>query len=143
MARDGRFFPVFGVIGARTGTPVAAIALIGGMSLVLLLAAGPQGAIGRLLNGVVFIDGVFFVLTGAALFILRRTRPDADRPVRVPGYPLVPLVFVIGEVGVVVGSYLDPEVRSAVPIGLAWIATGAVLYAVRFRERPDTPIHSS
>ncbi len=133
MARDGRFFPVFGVLG-RTGTPVAAIVLIGGMSLVVLLGAGPQGEIGRLLNGVVFIDGVFFVLTGAALFVLRRKRPDADRPVRVPGYPLVPLVFVIGEVGVVAGSYLDAEVRGAMLIGLAWIAAGAVLYAVRFRE---------
>jgi len=136
MARDGRFFPVFGVLGARTGTPVAAIALIGGMSLLLLLAAGPQGVIGRLLNGVVFIDGLFFVLTGAALFVLRRKRPEADRPVRVPGYPVVPLVFVIGEVGVVAGSYLDPEVRGATLIGLAWIAAGAVLYAVRFREGP-------
>jgi basic amino acid/polyamine antiporter, APA family len=139
MARDGRFFPVFGVLGARTGTPVAAIALIGGMALLLLLAAGPQGVIGRLLNGVVFIDGIFFVLTGAALFVLRRTRPDADRPVRVPGYPVVPLVFVIGEVGVVAGSYLDPEVRGATLIGLAWIAAGAVLYAVRFRERGGEP----
>ncbi len=134
MARDGRFFAVFGRLGARTGTPVAAIALIGGMSLLVLLGAGPQGEIGRLLNGVVFIDGVFFVLTGAALFVLRRKRPDADRPMRVPGYPVVPLVFVLGEVGVVAGSYLDPEVRGAVWIGLAWILAGAVLYGVRFRE---------
>ena len=134
MARDGRFFPVFGVLDARTGTPAAAIALIGGMSLLVLLGAGPQGEIGRLLNGVVFIDGVFFVLTGSALFVLRRKRPDADRPVRVPGYPVVPLVFVLGEVGVVAGSYLDAEVRGAMLIGLAWIAAGAVLYGVRFRE---------
>ena len=44
------------------------------------------------------------------------------------------LVFVLGEVGVVAGSYLDPEVRGAVWIGLAWILAGAVLYGVRFRE---------
>ena len=49
---------------------------------------------------------------------------------------VVPLVFVIGEVGVVAGSYLDPEVRAATLIGLAWIVAGAVLYAVRFREGP-------
>lgn len=134
MARDGRFFPVFGVLHGRSGAPVAAIGLIGGMALLLLLAAGLQG-VDRLLNGVVFIDGIFFVLTGAALFVLRRRRPDADRPMRVPGYPVVPLVFVLGEVGVVAGAYLSPEVRSAALIGAAWIAGGAVLYMARFREK--------
>jgi APA family basic amino acid/polyamine antiporter len=132
MARDGRFFPVFGMLGRRSGAPVAAIAMIGAMSLFLLVAAGPAG-VDRLLSGVVFIDGIFFVLTGAALFVLRRRRPDAHRPMRVPGYPLVPLTFVLGEVGVVLGAYLNPEVRGATLIGLAWIAAGAVLYAVRFR----------
>jgi amino acid transporter len=76
----------------------------------------------------VFIDGVFFALTGAALFVLHRKRPDADRPVRVPGYPVVPLVFVIGEVVVVAGSYVDPEVRSATVIGVGWLAAAAALY---------------
>jgi basic amino acid/polyamine antiporter, APA family len=132
MARDGRFFAVFGKLGRR-GTPVAAIALLGGTAALLLAAAGP-GGVDRLLNGVVFIDGIFFVLTGAALFVLRRKRPDADRPMRVPGYPLVPLVFVLGEVGVVTGAYLSPSLRGAAWIGLGWMAAGAVLYAVRFRE---------
>jgi APA family basic amino acid/polyamine antiporter len=134
MARDGQFFPVFGVLGRRSGAPVAAIGLISAMSLFLLIAAGPKGE-NRLLNGVVFIDGIFFTLTGAALLVLRRRRPDADRPVRVPGYPLVPLVFVLGEVGVVAGAYVSPEVRGAALIGLGWIAAGALLYATRFRRR--------
>jgi APA family basic amino acid/polyamine antiporter len=133
MARDGRFFPIFGVLG-RSGAPVASIGLIGGMSLVLLVAAGTR-LIDRLLNGVVFIDGIFAALTGAALLVLRRKRPDADRPVRVPGYPLVPLVFVLGEAGVVAGAYLNESVRGAAVLGLGWIAAGAVLYAVRFREQ--------
>jgi basic amino acid/polyamine antiporter, APA family len=134
MARDGRFFSIFGVLGARTGTPAAAIALIGGTSLFLLLTAGTRGVIGRLLNGVVFVDGVFFALSGAAIFVLRRKRPDADRPVRVPGYPVVPLVFILGEAAAVAGSYLDAEVRSAAVIGVLWIAAAALLYVARFRE---------
>ncbi len=134
MARDGRFYPVFGVLGRRTGTPVAAIALLGGQALLLLFAAGFQG-VDRLLDGVVFIDGLFFALTGAALFVLRRTRPDAERPARVPGYPVVPLIFVLGELGAVAGAYLRPDVRGATYIGAAWIAAGALLYGLRFREK--------
>jgi APA family basic amino acid/polyamine antiporter len=132
MARDGRFFPVFGRLG-QTGTPVFAILLIGAMAMALLAAAGMEG-VGRLLNGVVFIDGVFFALTGAALFVLRQKRPDADRPMRVPGYPIVPIVFVAGELGVVAGAYLNPTLWAPAWIGIAWIAAGALLYAVRFRE---------
>ena len=135
MARDRRFFAIFRTLSARTGTPIASIALLGGTALVLLLTAGTQGVIGRLLNGVVFIDGIFFVLAGAALFVVRRKRPDADRPVRVPGYPFVPLAFVIGEVGVVAGSYVDPEVRSATLIGVLWLAVATGLYLAKFREQ--------
>jgi APA family basic amino acid/polyamine antiporter len=134
MARDGRFFPAFGALHGRQGTPAAAIGLVGAMALVLLFAAGP-GGINRLLNGVVFVDGFFLVLTGAALFVLRRKQPGADRPVRVPGYPVVPLVFVLGQLGVEVGAYLDPAVRGAALIGVAWIVAGAVLYGVRFRAK--------
>jgi basic amino acid/polyamine antiporter, APA family len=134
MARDGRFFPVFGQLGRQTGTPAAAITLIAATAIILLMGSGPEG-VDKLYSGVVFIDGIFFALTGAALFVLRRKLPDADRPVRVPLYPIVPAVFVLGEIGVVAGAYLSPGVRGAAWIGIAWMAGGALLYAVRFRER--------
>jgi APA family basic amino acid/polyamine antiporter len=133
MARDGRFFKSFGTLAGPARTPAAAVFLIGGMALLLLFLAGMR-VIDRLLSGVVFIDGIFFVLTGAAVFVLRRRRPDAERPVRVPGYPIVPLLFVVGEIGVVAGAYVNPEVRGAATIGLGWIVAAALLYVARFRE---------
>lgn len=135
MACDGRFFTPFARLSTRFGTPLAAIALLGLTALALLLAAGP-GGIDRLLNGLVFIDGVFFALTGAALLVLRR-RGLAGGSFRVPGYPVIPILFVLGELGVVAGAYLDPSVRGAAFIGLAWIAAAALLYALRFRGRPQ------
>jgi APA family basic amino acid/polyamine antiporter len=132
MARDGRFFRTFAQASARFGTPVAAIILIGALALVLLAAAGEKG-IDRLLTGVVFIDGIFFALTGAALIVLRRKRPRAARPVRVPAYPLVPLLFVVGELGVVIGAALDPAVRGAAVIGAVWITAAAACYLLLFR----------
>ncbi len=100
--------------------------------LALLLTTGADG-VDRILTGTVLIDGVFFAATGAALMVLRRKRPGDPRPVRVPGYPLVPILFVLGELAVVVGAYADPKVRDAAHIALAWVLGAAVCYAVFFR----------
>ncbi len=142
MALDGRFFSPFARVSARRATPMPAIMLIGGMALVLLLLAGEEG-VGKLITGVVFIDGVFFGLTGCALLVLRRKRPQADRPLRVPGYPVVPLLFVVGEIGIVVGAFRNPEVRSAAFIGVGWIVAAAVCYFLFFRRSPRAPLSRS
>lgn len=134
MARDGRFFPPFAKLHAKFGTPVPAIALLTLVSLILLIAAGKDAA-DQLVFGVVQVDAVFFILTGVALFILRVKRRNADRPVRVPLYPVVPLLFILGEVGVVIGSHLEPNVRNAALIGVAWIIFAATVYLVFFRKR--------
>ena len=133
MARDGRFFRPFARVSERFGTPVAAIVLIGGLALVLLVAASGR-VVELLLTGVVFIDAIFFVLTAAALLVLRRRRPAARRPVRIPLYPLVPLLFIAGELGVIAGATLNPEMRGAAFIGLAWIVAGTVCYLLFFRR---------
>lgn len=137
MSRDGFFFRVFGQLDRKRGTPGPAIVLLGATTLVLLFVGGENG-VNTLLNGVVFVDGVFFILTALALFVLRRqTAADsghAPTHFRTPLYPFVPLFFVLGELGVVVGAYLDREVRVASLIGAVWIVVGAVVYAVWFRR---------
>lgn len=135
LARDGRLWPILGRVHATRGTPVPAIAVLAGMAIVLLLIAGEDG-IDRLLTGVVLVDGFFFALTGLASLVLARRVPHAERPVRMPGFPLVPLVFGLAELGVVVGAWLDPEVRAAAAIGAAWILAALLLYLARFRRGP-------
>src|SRR5207237_270574 len=53
----------------------------------------------------------------------------------VPLCPLVPLFFVLGELGVVVGAYLDSKVRVAAVIGVCWILGAAILYFVAFSKK--------
>ncbi|MHC4991576.1 MAG: APC family permease [Planctomycetota bacterium] len=130
MATDGRFFAAFARVSTRFGTPWPAIALIAIMALVLLLAAGERG-VDRLLTGVVFIDCVFFALTGLALVVLRRRRPDAERPVRI--VLVVPVLFVLGEIGILAGAYADPAMRAPALIGMAWILAAAACYLLFFR----------
>jgi APA family basic amino acid/polyamine antiporter len=54
-----------------------------------------SGTYGNLLDYVVFAALLFYVLTVAGLFILRRRRPDAERPYRAFGYPWLPAVYVL------------------------------------------------
>jgi amino acid transporter len=134
MARDGRFFSAFGSAHARFATPARAIALVASISIALILLAGKNG-IDQLLTGLVLIDAVFFALTGAALLVLRRTRPEVERPTRVPLYPAVPLAFVVLECAIVYGAFQVDANRAAAWIGLAWIAAACACYAVFFRRR--------
>lgn len=133
LALDGRLWPALGRVHANRGTPVPAIAVLAGVAIVLLLAAGKDG-VDRLLTGVVVVDGVFFVLTGLASLVLLRKRPRATRPIRMPGFPLVPLLFGLAELGVLIGAWLDPNVRGAATIGAGWIVAALVLYWLRFRR---------
>lgn len=131
MARDGRFFPVFAGLHRRFRTPSAAVLLLGLLAIVLLLVAGFD-AVDRLLTGVVAVDGVFFGLTGAAWFMLRRREGE---PMRIIGNRAAPALFVVGELAIVAGSLLEPSRRSAALIGLAWIGAAVALYLARFRTR--------
>jgi APA family basic amino acid/polyamine antiporter len=134
LARDGRFYAWFGRVDARRGTPVPAILLLAGTAIVLLAVAG-KGGVDKLTTGVVMIDAVFFGLTGIASLVLARRQPHQTRPVRMPGYPFVPIAFGIAEFGVVVGAFLDPELRAAAWIGLAWMLAALLVYGVGFRKR--------
>jgi len=90
MARDRLFF-------AQTGHLNAAGVPAGGLWLQMVWASllTLSGTYGNLLDYVVFAALLFYVLTVAGLFVLRRTRPDAERPYRVYGYPWLPGLYVL------------------------------------------------
>jgi len=77
-----------------------------------------------------FIIGIwpFYALAVAGVFVLRRTRPDLERPYRTWGFPVVPLLFLAGAL-LLLGNYLVSETRAfAVDIGI--ILTGVPAYAL-------------
>ena len=133
MARDGQFFRPFGVAHPRFATPAPAIALVGGIATALVLAAG-RTAIDRLLTGVVMVDAVFFCLTGAAVIVLRRRLPRAPRSVRVPLYPVVPVLFVAGELAILYGAFQIEATRAAAWIGLCVVALAVAFHRLFFRR---------
>ena len=86
-----RLLPALARIHPRYQTPAACILAQGVWSIVLTFS----GSYEQLYTYVVFAVVLFHAATGAAVFVLRRTRPEAARPYRTWGYPVVPLVFML------------------------------------------------
>jgi APA family basic amino acid/polyamine antiporter len=137
MARDGRFFRVFGQIHPGWKTPVFAIGLLAGIGLTLMYLAGKDGA-DQILTGVVLVDSTFMLLTGFSLIVLRIRMPNSFRPVRVPLYPLVPALFVLGELAVIIGAFCSDKYRNSSIIGVGWIVAALVIYFAFFSRRLST-----
>ena len=91
MSRDGLFFRAVGKLNVRSGVPVNSLWIQWAWSCLLCLS----GSYGQLLDYVIFAVLVFYILTILGLFILRRTRPDAARPYRALGYPVLPAMYIV------------------------------------------------
>ena len=102
MARDGLFFKNVGELNAAK-VPAAGLVLQGVWSVLLVLprtfdpATGRYGNLyGNLLDYVISAALIFYILTIAGVFRLRAIRPDAERPYRAFGYPVVPALYIVG-----------------------------------------------
>jgi basic amino acid/polyamine antiporter, APA family len=133
MARDRMFFERFATVHPKFGTP--AFAIIGLTVWAALLAA--TGTFEQLLTYAVFTGWIFYALGTIAVFVFRRTEPNAPRPFRVPGYPITPLLFVIAAVVLVLNTIWTQPARAAV--GLGFVALGAPVFMIwrsRSRQAP-------
>ena len=90
MAKDGLFFKNAGTLN-RNGVPQWALWVQGVVACLLCLS----GKYGDLLDMVSFIVVIFYVLTIIGIFILRRTMPQAERPYKAFGYPVLPFVYIV------------------------------------------------
>ncbi len=91
MARDGLFFRRAGELHPKYRTPAAALAVQAVWCSLLCLS----GSYSQLLDYIIFAVLVFYILTIIGLFVLRRTRPDAERPYRAIGYPALPALYIL------------------------------------------------
>ena len=129
MAVDGVFFRSLAVIHPRYRTPVRSLWAQSAWAMVLTAS----GTYEQLFTYVVFAALLFHVATGAAVFVLRRTRPDAPRPYRVWGYPVVPVLFILSSL-LLVQNTLFEKPRESV-LGLLLVALGVPAY-LYWRRRP-------
>jgi APA family basic amino acid/polyamine antiporter len=119
MAADGLFFQALARLSPRFRVPVAAILLQGALAAGFALTRSYE----RLLSYAVFADWIFFALAGVALLVFRRTLPDAARPFPTPGYPWVPIVFILFGAGLVINLFVTEA-------GNAWLGTAVLLAGI-------------
>jgi APA family basic amino acid/polyamine antiporter len=122
MARDGIFFKIADGIHPKYRTPARALIFQGVLASVLALS----GTFEELTNLFIFAGWIFYVLAVVALFRLRRTEPEMERPYRCWGYPWIPGVFVLGALALTVNLWLERPGRST--IGLLVILAGLPFY---------------
>lgn len=122
MSRDGLFFTVFGRVHPHFRVPSTAILLLGVWSSFLLLS----GHYKELYTLVIFPSWILYAMAAASVIVLRKRRPDLERPYRVLGYPAVPLLFVAVAVALLYSTLRTSPRESG--IGFAVIVLGLPFY---------------
>ncbi|HKM47678.1 MAG TPA: amino acid permease [Terriglobales bacterium] len=110
MARDGNFFKAIAEVHPRFHTPSVAIVMQCGLAILLLLLGGNFR---QFFSLAIFAEWLFYMITGSTVFIFRRREPDADRPYRVWGYPVVPALFVLASAALLYYTFTDNLKSSA------------------------------
>ncbi len=155
MARRNVFPQVLGRVHPKFHTPAASLVVQAVWSILLLFS----GTFDMLTDTLIFVSWIFYAAGAYGVFVLRRKEPGTPRPYRVPGYPFVPIIFIlVAAVYLVFTVYNDiigyqaakaagkPALINSA-FGVALVLVGAPLYFFfRWREKgkatsaPESPV---
>ncbi len=131
MALDGLFFKPAGKLDPVRHTPTVSLVVQCAWACLLTLS----GTYSNLLDYVIFAVLLFYILTMAGIFVLRRNLPEAERPYRALGYPVLPVVYILGA-GLIEILLLLYKPNYTWP-GLIIVLLGLPVYFVWKNERAD------
>src|SRR5438045_1874535 len=147
MARDGLFFRSVSELN-RFRVPAWGLAIQGIWAGALVLprtvktdatgaVSGYGNLYGNLLDYVISTALIFYILTIIGIFLLRRKRPDVERPYRAFGYPIVPALYIVGAAVILIVLFIY-QTATTWP-GLIIVLTGVPIYFVwKFRNNKST-----
>lgn len=122
MAKDGLFFRKLEDIHHKYKTPGVSILVQGIWASVLAMT----GTFDQITDMLIFVTWIFYGLGAAGVFVLRKKMPDAERPYKVIGYPVLPIIFVLFSAFFVIISFKE-NIRNAV-FGLLLVVIGIPFY---------------
>jgi basic amino acid/polyamine antiporter, APA family len=123
LSRDGYFFKALSEVHPRFHSPSVALLAQLLMASVLLLLGGNFR---QLFSLAIFAEWLFYMITSSTIFVFRRREPDAARPYRVWGYPVVPILFVLASSVLLYYTFTDNLVNSI--FGLLVILAGIPIF---------------
>jgi len=132
MARDGVFFHSLAAVHPKFHTPGRSLWAQSLWAIALTLS----GTYEQLYTYVVFAAVLFHAATTAAVFVLRRKLPDAPRPYRVWGYPVVPALFVLASILLIANTLIEKPIESLLGLGLVALGLPAYFW---WRRHPAEP----
>ncbi|MGC8654671.1 MAG: APC family permease, partial [Candidatus Kryptoniota bacterium] len=124
MAKDRLFFNGIDRVHPKFRTPYISLIVQGLWASILTLT----GTYDQLFTYVIFASWLFYALGAFGIFILRKKRPDAYRPYKAPGYPLVPALFVLVAVWFVYNTIVTDPRDSLIGLGLVLLGLPAYFY---------------
>jgi basic amino acid/polyamine antiporter, APA family len=128
-ARDGLFFKSAARVHPAFRTPGVSILMLTAWASILVLS----GKYDELLDFVIFGSWILYGMAGASVFVLRRKRPDLARPYKTIGYPVVPVLFLVGASLLEISTLWTKPGRSVA--GIVLILLGLPFYFYWRRQR--------
>ncbi len=133
VARDGYFFRALAEVHPRFHTPSVALGVQAALAIVLLLLGG---SFRQLFSLTIFAEWLFYMIAGSTVFIFRWREPNAVRPYRVLGYPLVPALFIAAAAVLLYYTFRENWPNSL--YGLLVIGAGLPVFYWFARQRART-----
>src|SRR5439155_9332693 len=115
-----------GVLNPKFKTPAVALIVQAIWTGVLCLS----GTYNQLLNFVIFAAVVFYAVTAVRVFRLRQKRPDLPRPMRAPGYPVLPALYVVLTALIALDLLVQDATRTYAMLGLVLVLLGVPVYYI-------------
>lgn len=132
MAKDGLMFNVFGRLSA-THVPVGALIFQGIWACLLAVS----GSFDTLTDYVIFGSWIFYTVVTASIFVFRRKFPNAERPYKAWGYPVVPVLFILAATGLLLNTLYASPGKSMIGIGLILLGLPVYYYLIS-RNDPES-----
>ena len=133
MADDGLFFEPIARVHPRFKTPYVAIVLAAVLGIALVMSRSFEA----LTETFVLAIWPFYALSIAAIYRLRRLRPDMRRPYRAIGYPVVPAIFILSVAAFVINALINETLSTVITFAL--ILAGLPVYYVAFGRKSVDP----
>ncbi len=130
VARDGYFFRGLAEVHPRFHTPSTAIVVQAVLSILLLLLGANFG---QLFSLAIFAEWLFYMIAGSTIFVFRRRTNEAASPYRMPGYPVIPALFVIVAAALLCYTFSNQWPNSL--YGLLVIVAGIPIFAYFSRRK--------